>query len=93
MAGGKWLGVWAETPVGAVAWPCPSPFPLLSPAAAPHFPEPLGDLEVEIGDSVTLLCRAEGSLPLQVAWSRQDGKPVVQQHGLPGAELLIDGER
>lgn len=41
---------------------------------------------------MTLPCRAEGSLPLQVAWSRQDGKPVVQQDGLPGAELLIDGE-
>ncbi|XP_068513036.1 hemicentin-2 isoform X2 [Anas acuta] len=64
---------------------------VLDVGSAPHFPEPLGDLEAEIGDRVTLPCRAEGSLPLQVAWSRQDGKPVVQQHGLPGAELLIDG--
>ncbi|KAM9176553.1 hemicentin-2 [Mergus octosetaceus] len=64
---------------------------VLDVGSAPHFPEPLGDLEVDIGESVTLPCRAEGSLPLQVAWSRQDGKPVVQQHGLPGAELLIDG--
>ncbi|XP_050570610.1 hemicentin-2 [Cygnus atratus] len=64
---------------------------VLDVGSAPHFPEPLGDLEVEIGESVTLLCRAEGSPPLWVAWSRQDGKPVVHQHGLPGAELLING--
>ncbi|XP_040387830.1 hemicentin-2 isoform X3 [Cygnus olor] len=64
---------------------------VLDVGSAPHFPEPLGDLEVEIGESVTLLCHAEGSPPLRVAWSRQDGKPVVHQHGLPGAELLING--
>ncbi|NXL95018.1 HMCN2 protein, partial [Alectura lathami] len=59
--------------------------------SAPHFPEPLGDLAVEVGDSVTLLCRAEGLPPPQVTWSRQDGEPVMSQHGLLGAELLIDG--
>nr|XP_047909504.1 hemicentin-2 [Anser cygnoides] len=64
---------------------------VLDVGSAPHFPEPLGDLEVEIGESVTLPCHAEGSPPLRVAWYRQDGKPVVHQQGLPGAKLLIHG--
>ncbi|XP_008940595.1 PREDICTED: hemicentin-2-like, partial [Merops nubicus] len=66
---------------------------------APHFPEPLGDVAVEVGDSVTLLCRVEGSPPPEVTWSRQDGKPVPRWHvprGVPSqpeaAELLIDSK-
>uniref|UniRef100_A0A8D2MDL8 Ig-like domain-containing protein n=1 Tax=Zonotrichia albicollis TaxID=44394 RepID=A0A8D2MDL8_ZONAL len=54
---------------------------LLSPPAAPHFPEPLGDLEVQVGDRVSLPCRVEGSPLPQVTWTRQDGKPVVGWHG------------
>ncbi|CAM9699604.1 unnamed protein product [Bubo scandiacus] len=64
---------------------------------APHFPEPLGDVEVQVGESVSLLCRVEGSPPPWVAWSRQDGEPVPGWHGpqgvssqLEAAELLID---
>ncbi|XP_026716212.1 hemicentin-2 [Athene cunicularia] len=65
---------------------------------APHFSEPLGDVVVQVGESVSLLCRVEGSPPPWVAWSRQDGKPVPGWHGpqgvssqLEAAELLIDG--
>ncbi|XP_014111826.1 PREDICTED: hemicentin-2 [Pseudopodoces humilis] len=65
--------------------------------SAPHFPEPLGDMEVKIGESVSLLCRVEGSPLPQVTWSRQDGKPVVGWQGprgvssqLEAAQLLID---
>ncbi|KAM6400073.1 hemicentin-2 [Rhynochetos jubatus] len=65
--------------------------------SAPHFPEPLGDVETEAGDSVSLLCSAEGSPPLWITWSRQDGKPMTGRHRLRGvssqmeaAELLID---
>ncbi|XP_065504896.1 hemicentin-2 isoform X1 [Caloenas nicobarica] len=64
--------------------------------SAPHFPEPLGDVTVEAGDSVSLLCRVEGSPAPWVAWSRQDGKPVTGWQGpwgvssrLEAAELLI----
>ncbi|XP_074779784.1 hemicentin-2 [Athene noctua] len=64
---------------------------------APHFSEPLGDVVVQAGESVSLLCRVEGSPPPWVAWSRQDGKPVPGWHGpqgvssqLESAELLID---
>uniref|UniRef100_A0A663N489 Ig-like domain-containing protein n=1 Tax=Athene cunicularia TaxID=194338 RepID=A0A663N489_ATHCN len=64
---------------------------------APHFSEPLGDVVVQVGESVSLLCRVEGSPPPWVAWSRQDGKPVPGWHGpqgvssqLEAAELLID---
>lgn len=56
-------------------------------------------MAVEVGDSVSLLCRVEGSPLPQVAWSRQDGKPVTGWHGPPGvsrqleaAELLIDSK-
>ncbi|XP_054077069.1 hemicentin-2 isoform X2 [Rissa tridactyla] len=70
---------------------------VLDVGSAPHFPEPLGDMAVEVGDSVSLLCRVEGSPLPQVTWSRQDGKPVTGWHGPPGvsrqleaAELLID---
>ncbi|XP_051663785.1 hemicentin-2 [Manacus candei] len=65
--------------------------------SAPHFPEPLGDMEVTAGESVTLLCHAEGSPPPRVTWSRQDGKPVEGWQGprgdssqLEAAKLLID---
>ncbi|XP_039576204.1 hemicentin-2 [Passer montanus] len=65
--------------------------------SAPHFPEPLGDLEVKAGERVSLLCPAEGSPLPQVTWSRQDGKPVVSWQGprdvssqLEAAQLLID---
>ncbi|RMB93417.1 hypothetical protein DUI87_30112 [Hirundo rustica rustica] len=65
--------------------------------SAPHFPEPLGDVEVKAGESVSLLCRVEGSPLPQVTWSRQDGKPVVGWQGpqgvssqLEAAQLLID---
>lgn len=71
-----------------------------SPPAAPHFPEPLGDTAVEVGESVSLLCRVEGSPPPRVTWSRQDGKPVTGWHGprgvsseLEAAELFIDSKR
>ncbi|KAK2535167.1 Hmcn2 [Columba livia] len=64
--------------------------------SAPHFPEPLGDMTVEVGDSVSLLCRVEGSPTPQVTWSRRDGKPVMGWQGprgvssqLEAAELLI----
>ncbi|XP_056361302.1 LOW QUALITY PROTEIN: hemicentin-2 [Oenanthe melanoleuca] len=70
---------------------------LLHVGSAPHFPEPLGDVEVKVGDSVSLLCRAEGSPLPQVTWSRQDGKPVLGWQGprgvssqLEAAQLLID---
>ncbi|KAM9271186.1 hemicentin-2 [Morus bassanus] len=70
---------------------------VLDVGSAPHFPEPLGDVAVEVGESVSLLCRVEGSPPLRIAWSRQDRKPVTGWHGLHGvssqleaAELLID---
>ncbi|XP_041262809.1 hemicentin-2 isoform X2 [Onychostruthus taczanowskii] len=65
--------------------------------SAPHFPEPLGDMEVKAGERVSLLCPVEGSPPPQVTWSRQDGKPVVSWQGpqdvssqLEAAQLLID---
>ncbi|KAM7033975.1 hemicentin-2 [Acridotheres tristis] len=65
--------------------------------SAPHFPEPLGDVEVKAGDRVSLLCRVEGSPLPQVTWSRQDGKPVVGWQGpqdvssqLEAAQLLIE---
>ncbi|XP_071310090.1 hemicentin-2 isoform X1 [Agelaius tricolor] len=65
--------------------------------SAPHFPEPLGDVEVKVGDRVSLPCRVEGSPLPQVTWSRQDGKPVVGWQGprevssqLETAQLLID---
>ncbi|XP_074702115.1 hemicentin-2-like [Strix aluco] len=64
---------------------------------APHFLEPLGDVAVQVGESVSLLCRVEGSPPPWVAWSRQDGEPVPGWHEprgvssqLEAAELLID---
>ncbi|XP_074017166.1 hemicentin-2 [Numenius arquata] len=70
---------------------------MLDVGSAPHFPEPLGDVAVEVGDSVSLLCRVEGSPLPRVSWSRQDGKPVTGWHGMPGvssqleaAELLIN---
>ncbi|KAM6193100.1 hemicentin-2 [Sarcoramphus papa] len=70
---------------------------MLDVGSAPHFPEPLGDVAVEVGERVSLLCRVEGSPPPQVTWSRQDGKPVTGWHGprgvssqLEAAELLID---
>ncbi|XP_063265782.1 hemicentin-2 isoform X3 [Prinia subflava] len=70
---------------------------LLHVGSAPHFPEPLGDTEVKAGESVSLLCRVEGSPPPQVTWSRQDGKPVVgwqEPRGvssqLEAAQLLIE---
>ncbi|KAM6047554.1 LOW QUALITY PROTEIN: hemicentin-2 [Theristicus caerulescens] len=70
---------------------------VLDVGAAPHFPKPLGDVAVEVGESVSLLCHVEGSPPPRIAWSRQDGKPVKGWHGLHGvssqleaAELLID---
>ncbi|NXN24555.1 HMCN2 protein, partial [Nycticryphes semicollaris] len=70
---------------------------VLDVGSAPHFPEPLGDVAVEVGDSVSLQCRVEGSPLPRVAWSRQDGKPVTGWHGpssvsghLEAAELLID---
>ncbi|KAM7087896.1 LOW QUALITY PROTEIN: hemicentin-2 [Ciconia maguari] len=70
---------------------------VLDVGSAPHFPEPLGDVAVEVGESVSLLCRVEGSPPPRITWSRQDGKPVTGWHGphgvssqLEAAELLID---
>ncbi|XP_069626703.1 hemicentin-2 [Haliaeetus albicilla] len=70
---------------------------VLDVGSAPHFPEPLGDTAVEVGESVSLLCRVEGSPPPRVTWSRQDGKPVTGWHGPRGvsseletAELFID---
>nr|XP_010300774.1 PREDICTED: hemicentin-2 [Balearica regulorum gibbericeps] len=70
---------------------------VLDVGSAPHFPEPLGDVAVEVGESISLLCRAEGSPPPRVTWSRQDRKPVTGWHGphgvssqLEAAELLID---
>ncbi|XP_009950773.1 PREDICTED: LOW QUALITY PROTEIN: hemicentin-2, partial [Leptosomus discolor] len=70
---------------------------VLDVGSAPHFPEPLGDVAVEVGESVSLQCRVEGSPPPRVTWSRQDGKPVPGWHGprgvssqLEAAELLID---
>uniref|UniRef100_A0A803VG77 Ig-like domain-containing protein n=1 Tax=Ficedula albicollis TaxID=59894 RepID=A0A803VG77_FICAL len=57
---------------------------LLHVGSAPHFPEPLGDVEVKVGDSVSLLCRVEGSPLPQVTWSRQDGKPVLGWQGPRG---------
>ncbi|KAM8995979.1 hemicentin-2 isoform 2-T2 [Ara ararauna] len=65
--------------------------------SAPHFPEPLGDVVVEVGEPVRLLCRAKGSPAPWVSWSRQDGKPVMGWHEprgvssqLEAAELLMD---
>ncbi|XP_042642365.1 hemicentin-2 [Tyto alba] len=70
---------------------------VLDVGSAPHFPEPLGDVAVKVGDSVSLLCRVEGSPPPRVAWSRQDGEPVPGWHQprgdssqLEAAELFID---
>ncbi|KAK4811635.1 hypothetical protein QYF61_022728 [Mycteria americana] len=70
---------------------------VLDVGSAPHFPEPLGDVAVEVGESVSLLCRVEGSPPPRIAWSRRDGKPLPGWHGPHGvssqpeaAELLID---
>ncbi|XP_068012089.1 LOW QUALITY PROTEIN: hemicentin-2 [Melanerpes formicivorus] len=69
---------------------------LLRVGSAPHFPEPLGDVAVGAGDSVSLLCRAQGSPLPRVTWARQDGQPVPswQEPGgvssrLEAAELLI----
>uniref|UniRef100_A0A8C5U7P8 Ig-like domain-containing protein n=1 Tax=Malurus cyaneus samueli TaxID=2593467 RepID=A0A8C5U7P8_9PASS len=65
--------------------------------SAPHFPEPLGDVEVKAGERVSLLCHVEGSPLPQVTWARQDGKPLVgwqaprgaqdSPHCAPGASL------
>uniref|UniRef100_A0A8C8B466 Ig-like domain-containing protein n=1 Tax=Otus sunia TaxID=257818 RepID=A0A8C8B466_9STRI len=55
---------------------------------APHFPEPLGDVVVQVGESVSLLCRVEGSPPPWVAWSRQDGEPVGGGAGEGGASSI-----
>uniref|UniRef100_A0A8C3NN22 Ig-like domain-containing protein n=1 Tax=Cyanoderma ruficeps TaxID=181631 RepID=A0A8C3NN22_9PASS len=60
---------------------------LLTVGSAPHFPEPLGDMEVKVGDSVSMLCRVEGSPLPQVTWSRQDGKPVVGWQGPRGVSM------
>ncbi|KAM9256723.1 LOW QUALITY PROTEIN: hemicentin-2 [Cariama cristata] len=69
----------------------------LAVGSAPRFREPPGDVAVEVGESVSLLCRVEGSPPPRVTWTRQDGKPVMGWHGLHGvsnrleaAELHID---
>ncbi|NWS40494.1 HMCN1 protein, partial [Probosciger aterrimus] len=65
--------------------------------SAPHFPEPLRDMVVEVGEPVRLLCHAKGSPAPQVSWSRQDGKPMIGWHEsrgvssqLEAAELLMD---
>lgn len=57
-------------------------------------------MTVEVGDSVSLLCRVEGSPTPQVTWSRRDGKPVTGWQGpggvssqLEAAELLIHSKR
>ncbi|TRZ13268.1 hypothetical protein HGM15179_013842 [Zosterops borbonicus] len=70
---------------------------LLHVGSAPHFPEPLGDVEVKVGESVNLLCPVEGSPLPEVTWSRQDGQPVMGWQGpwgvssqLEAAQLLID---
>ncbi|OWK59760.1 Hemicentin-2 [Lonchura striata] len=60
---------------------------MLHVGSAPHFPEPLGDTEVEVGERVSLLCRVEGSPLPQVSWSRQDGKPVRWWWGRGGWSL------
>ncbi|XP_061867610.1 hemicentin-2 [Colius striatus] len=69
---------------------------VLDVGSAPHFPEPLGDVAVEVGESVRLLCRVEGSPPPHITWARQDGEPVMgwnRPRGvssqLEAAELLI----
>lgn len=91
----------AEPAVGKPRYrTCLRPFSAALSSAAPHFPEPLGDTAVEVGESVSLLCRVEGSPPPRVTWSRQDGKPVTGWHGprgvsseLEAAELFIDSKR
>uniref|UniRef100_A0A8U8C9F5 Uncharacterized protein n=1 Tax=Geospiza parvula TaxID=87175 RepID=A0A8U8C9F5_GEOPR len=61
--------------------------------SAPHFPEPLGDVEVKVGDRVSLPCHVEGSPLPQVTWSRQDGRALqphqaeASPHCAPGASL------
>uniref|UniRef100_A0A8C6YKX8 Ig-like domain-containing protein n=1 Tax=Nothoprocta perdicaria TaxID=30464 RepID=A0A8C6YKX8_NOTPE len=55
---------------------------LLRVGSAPRFAEDLEEVSVEIGERVSLPCRAEGSPPPRVTWSRQDGKPLRGQHGL-----------
>ncbi|KAM9370790.1 LOW QUALITY PROTEIN: hemicentin-2 [Phaethornis superciliosus] len=65
--------------------------------SAPHFPEPLGDMEVEVGQHISLLCHVQGSPRPRISWFRQDGKPMMGWNGPHGvsihpeaAELLID---
>ncbi|XP_030317358.1 hemicentin-2 [Calypte anna] len=65
--------------------------------SAPHFPEPLGDMAVEVGQHVSLLCHVQGSPRPRISWFRQDGKPMMGWNGPHGvsihpeaAELLID---
>lgn len=81
-------------------WTHLSPFALLSPPAVPHFPEPLRDVVVEVGDSVSLPCPVQGSPPPRVTWARQDGQPVPSwlepgrvSSRLEAAELLIHSKR
>uniref|UniRef100_A0A8B9PLS2 Ig-like domain-containing protein n=1 Tax=Apteryx owenii TaxID=8824 RepID=A0A8B9PLS2_APTOW len=70
---------------------------VLDVGSAPWFSEEPEDVLVEIGESVSLLCHVKGSPRPRIAWSRQDGKPVVGQHGpfdvsrrLEADELFID---
>ncbi|NXP11725.1 HMCN2 protein, partial [Thinocorus orbignyianus] len=63
---------------------------VLDVGSAPHFPEPLGDVAVEVGDSVSLQCRVEGSPLPRVTWSRQDGRPVMGWHGMPGVSSQLE---
>uniref|UniRef100_A0A8U7NQ87 Uncharacterized protein n=1 Tax=Corvus moneduloides TaxID=1196302 RepID=A0A8U7NQ87_CORMO len=60
--------------------------------SAPHFPEPLVDTEVKVGESVSLLCHAEGSPLPHVTWSRQDGKPMVGWQGPWGVSSQLEAE-